>query len=150
MKALEKMVLLRGKVVKGFQRGSKLLGWPTANLDPAAFKGKIDDLSEGVYYGFAKLESDQKVYKTALSIGWNPQFQNKEKTVEAYLVNEFAEDFYGEEMRLMICGYTRPQCPFDGLDALKKAISDDVEETVKILDTKDYINLKDHDFFTQK
>eukprot|EP00954_Amorphochlora_amoebiformis_P011199 876679-Amorphochlora_amoeboformis.AAC.1 len=71
-----------GKVVKGFQRGSKLLGWPTANLDPKAFENKIDHL-------------DQGVFKTALSVGWNPHFKNKEKTVEAYLVNEFKEDFYG-------------------------------------------------------
>jgi len=42
-----------------------------------------------------KYYSKNQVYKTALSIGWNPQFKNKEKTVEAYLVNEFPEDFYG-------------------------------------------------------
>jgi len=29
MKALSSNILLTGKVVKGFQRGSKLLGWPT-------------------------------------------------------------------------------------------------------------------------
>jgi len=61
MKALSSNILLTGKVVKGFQRGSKLLGWPTANLDPKAFQGKVDHLEEGVYFGYAKIESDEKV-----------------------------------------------------------------------------------------
>mmetsp|Transcript_14676 Transcript_14676/g.20545 ORF Transcript_14676/g.20545 Transcript_14676/m.20545 type:complete len:163 (-) Transcript_14676:125-613(-) len=148
MKALPKALCLKGKVVKGFQRGSKLLGWPTANLDPAAFKGKVDDLGEGVYFGFAKIASDEKIYETALSIGWNPQFQNKEKTVEAYLVNEFQEDFYGEEMRLMICGHVRPQVSFDSLESLKEAISGDVDATVQILKEEKYTELKDSGFWT--
>eukprot|EP00466_Bigelowiella_natans_P006184 jgi/Bigna1/91320/estExt_fgenesh1_pg.C_960054 len=147
MKALSSNILLTGKVVKGFQRGSKLLGWPTANLDPKAFHGKVDHLEEGVYFGYAKIESDEKVYKTALSIGWNPQFKNKEKTVEAYLVNEFPEDFYDEEMKLMICGHVRAQAKFNSLDSLKDAIRADVDATVKILDTKPYFDLREADFF---
>mmetsp|Transcript_4968 Transcript_4968/g.7365 ORF Transcript_4968/g.7365 Transcript_4968/m.7365 type:complete len:164 (-) Transcript_4968:134-625(-) len=147
MKALTKRILLEGKVVKGFQRGSKLLGWPTANLDPKAFKGKIDHLEEGVYYGWAQIESDKTVYKTALSIGWNPQFENKEKTVESYLVNEFKDDFYGENMKLMICGHVRPQAKFSSIDSLKTAISDDVEAAVTALEDKPFIKWKDDDFF---
>lgn len=44
---------MRGEVVKGFQRGSKLLGWPTANLDPKAFKDVLVDVPRGVYCGKA-------------------------------------------------------------------------------------------------
>jgi len=147
MKGFSTPVCLKGPVVKGFQRGSKLLGWPTANLDPKAFHGKIDQLDEGVYFGFAKIESDAKIYKSALSVGWNPQFNNKEKTVEAYLVNEFKEDFYGEAMHLMICGYVRPQVKFDGIDSLKDAIRGDVDATVKILNDKLYSDMEKSDFF---
>lgn len=39
---------LLGKVVEGFKRGSKDLGWPTANLDPAAFEHNLDASEEGV------------------------------------------------------------------------------------------------------
>ena len=39
---------LLGKVVEGFKRGSKARGWPTANLDPAAFEHNLDASEEGV------------------------------------------------------------------------------------------------------
>eukprot|EP00472_Partenskyella_glossopodia_P012118 CAMPEP_0197522140 /NCGR_PEP_ID=MMETSP1318-20131121/7326_1 /TAXON_ID=552666 /ORGANISM="Partenskyella glossopodia, Strain RCC365" /LENGTH=150 /DNA_ID=CAMNT_0043074405 /DNA_START=119 /DNA_END=571 /DNA_ORIENTATION=+ len=149
MKALAESIKLKGKVVKGFQRGSKLLGWPTANLDPKAFEGKVDHLGEGVYFGLAKIETDKKVYQTALSIGWNPQFKNKEKTVEAYLVHEFENDFYGEEMRLMIIGHVRGQVAFKDIDTLKDAIRGDVEATVKTLNETQYSRLMDDTFFTE-
>ena len=46
---------LVGKVVEGFKRGSKELGWPTANLDPRAFETRLDKETEGVYVGWAKI-----------------------------------------------------------------------------------------------
>lgn len=65
---------LAGKVVEGFKRGSRDLGWPTANLDPAAFETKLDKEQEGVYLGWAAVEEDGvllggKVHKAILSIG---------------------------------------------------------------------------------
>ena len=132
---------LLGKVVEGFKRGSKevrlssrpislassshvrllvvlQLGWPTANLDPAAFESTLDSEEEGVYVGWATLEDDQGAalppaarvaHKAVLSIGWNPTFHNEKRTVEAYLCHEFERDFYGASMRLIVCGYVRPQ-----------------------------------------
>ncbi len=46
---------LRGAVVQGFGRGSKLLGCATANLDPAAFQDKLEGAPRGVYMGFAQV-----------------------------------------------------------------------------------------------
>ena len=54
------------------------LGWPTANLDPAAFESSLDSEEEGVYVGWATLEDGQgqgalpsggsrPVYKAVLS-----------------------------------------------------------------------------------
>ena len=94
------------------------LGWPTANLDPAAFESTLDSEEEGVYVGWATLEDDQGAalppaarvaHKAVLSIGWNPTFHNEKRTVEAYLCHEFERDFYGASMRLIVCGYVRPQ-----------------------------------------
>ncbi len=46
--------------------------------------------------GWAQLGSSPKIYKTVLSIGWNPFFKDvKQKTVEPYLLHEFTDDFYG-------------------------------------------------------
>jgi len=47
----------------------------------------------------------------------------------------------------MICGHVRAQAKFDSLDSLKDAIKADVDATVKILDTKPYVDLREEDFF---
>ena len=71
---------------------------PTANLDPAAFENTLDKEEEGVYIGWAALEDaslppeSRKVHKAVLSIGWNPTFQNEQRTVEAYLCHDFGHD----------------------------------------------------------
>ena len=99
---------LVGKVVEGFKRGSKELGWPTANLDPRAFETRLDKETEGVYVGWAKISGQPMqssgMHKAVLSIGWNPHFNDlKERTVEAYLCHDFGgRDFYGEEMKLLV------------------------------------------------
>ena len=99
---------LGGKVVEGFKRGSKELGWPTANLDPRAFETRLDAATEGVYVGWAQISGQPAgsagVHKAVLSIGWNPHFDDlKERTVEAYLCHDFGgRDFYGSEMRLLV------------------------------------------------
>lgn len=110
-----------------------MLGFPTANLDPAAFKEELKGVPRGVYCGFASVDCGP-VYKAVLSLGYNPHFGNKEETVEAYILNTFDEDFYGEEMRLLICGYLRPQWEFkSGLDELIAAIQADVDAGDKAL-----------------
>ncbi|KAF1972630.1 riboflavin kinase [Bimuria novae-zelandiae CBS 107.79] len=48
---------LRGPVVKGFGRGSRDLGIPTANIPLTGLSiGGHDDLESGIYYGYASLD----------------------------------------------------------------------------------------------
>lgn len=42
---------MEASVVKGFGRGSKDLGFPTANLNPAEVENEIQGLPAGVYFG---------------------------------------------------------------------------------------------------
>ncbi len=65
-----------GRVVKGFGRGSKELGCPTANLSREDVD--VSALETGVYFGWALLGAT--IFKTALSVGWNPFYKNTEKT----------------------------------------------------------------------
>eukprot|EP00457_Paulinella_chromatophora_P018078 gb/GEZN01019284.1/.p1 GENE.gb/GEZN01019284.1/~~gb/GEZN01019284.1/.p1 ORF type:complete len:218 (-),score=26.67 gb/GEZN01019284.1/:50-703(-) len=144
---LEKVYRLKGKVVKGFGRGSKLLGCPTANLEPAAFKNVLTGAPRGVYYGWASINSGP-VYKSVLSIGWNPQFTDqKEETVEVYLLHSFAEEFYGAQLKLLICGFIRSQEKFDSVEALMKAIQQDIEAGSKALESGPLVKLKDDPLF---
>jgi FAD synthase len=41
--------------------------------------GTADPLATGIYYGFTQLNG--AVYGAVVSVGWNPYFDNKEKTV---------------------------------------------------------------------
>jgi FAD synthase len=72
-------IYIKGEVIKGFQRGSTLLGFPTANLPADRFEKEISDLKTGVYFGWCSLRG--VAYKTVMSIGYNPTFGNVSKTI---------------------------------------------------------------------
>ena len=133
-------IILSGKVVEGFKRGSKQLGFPTANLDPNAFKNKID-IEPGVYFGWAKV-NNSNIFRTMLSIGWNPFFKNTEKTVEAWIDYTFDKDFYGENLTLCICGYIRPEKNFNSLEDLISEINNDIKIGREHLEIEPYKNTK--------
>ena len=59
--------------------------------------------------------------------GWNPYYKNEKRTVESYLCHEFEQDFYGADMRLLVCACIRPQADFSSMDDLIKAIQADVD-----------------------
>ena len=88
--ALEPPVILTGSIVRGFKRGSKDLGCPTANLKMTPENiAKTANMVPGVYAARAFLEDRQEEYMCAMSIGWNPVYENAEKTIEAFLVHDF-------------------------------------------------------------
>jgi riboflavin kinase len=105
-------VRLTAKVVKGFGRGSKDLGCPTANMDKKDLGTALDTLENGVYAGWAMVDG-KGPFKTVASVGFNPQYTDvKEKVVEPHLIHNFDEDFYGATLRFLVCGYLRPQWKF--------------------------------------
>ncbi len=56
----------------------------------------------------------------------NPFFKNERKTVEPHLLSTFPADFYGQELRLLVTGWLRPEASFPSLDALITAIRADI------------------------
>jgi riboflavin kinase len=68
----------------------------------------------------------------------NPFYKNEKKTVEPHLLHTFTNDFYDEELRLVVCGYLRPEKNYSSLDALIKAIHDDIATAKAALDTPEY------------
>jgi len=71
---------VKGKVVKGFGRGSKSLGTPTANFEQTIVDHLPDKLLKGIYFGWAQVD-DGPVLPSVTSIGWNPVFQNQLKSM---------------------------------------------------------------------
>ncbi|KAG5541536.1 hypothetical protein RHGRI_021390 [Rhododendron griersonianum] len=115
---------IEGPVIKGFGRGSKMLGIPTANLSTEGYSAVLSEQRSGVYFGWAGL-STRGIYKMVMSVGWNPYFNNAEKTIEPWLLHEFGDDFYGEDLRLAVVGYIRPEANFPSLERLIEKIHED-------------------------
>lgn len=46
---------------------------------------QVEALPTGIYYGWASLPG-RGVFKACASIGWNPQYQNQQKTVRGVCV----------------------------------------------------------------
>lgn len=136
-----------GPVIKGFGRGSKVLGIPTANLPTTAFSSTLSDCVCGIYLGWAGL-ANRGVFKMVMSVGWNPYFDNAEKTVEPWLLHDFPEDFYGEELRLIVVGYIRPEANFSSLQALIERIHEDGRIARAALDVLPYSNYQNDLFLT--
>ncbi|XP_035166068.1 riboflavin kinase-like [Oxyura jamaicensis] len=135
----------RGEVVRGFGRGSRQLGVPTANFSDQVVESFPSDIPAGVYYGWASVGNGD-VHKMVLSIGWNPFYKNIKKTVETHIIHNFKEDFYGEILSVVIIGYIRSEKNFNSLEALISAIKEDIEEAKRQLDLPEHIKLKDNFF----
>lgn len=154
---LKEMLPIRfvSTVVRGFGRGSSDLGIPTANLcrdSTLCSVPKFDDLPCGIYWGFARIvqkeDTNTGVYKAAVSIGFNPYYNNEHKTVEPHLIAPSNDpcrtastcgetvlgDFYGGTIRLSVVGYLRPELPFTTLENLIQAIKEDIKNTEEYCD----------------
>lgn len=127
------------------------LGIPTANLPvDATVTPWISDAKSGVYFGWAALELGKdhpnyrassssspagegegeggfSIFPMVMSIGYNPFYNNTVRSAEVHVLDKFAADFYGVEMRLLIVGYIRDEKNYDGLDALIEDINTDCE-----------------------
>ncbi|CAK9858027.1 unnamed protein product [Sphagnum jensenii] len=136
-----------GPVVMGFGRGSKLLGIPTANLATTALSKQLAENVCGVYIGWAGL-ANHGVYKMVMNIGWSPYFNNAEKTVEPWLLHDFAENFYGVELRLVVVGYIRPEANFVSLEALVERIHEDGQIAKAALDMTPYSQYAEDPYLT--
>eukprot|EP00938_MAST-03A_sp_MAST-3A-sp1_P005496 g5496.t1 len=141
-----KPLMLKGTVVKGFQRGSKELGIPTANLSLEELGDTFPDSETGIYAGWAQVDG-KDVHKMVMSVGWNPFYKNTKKTCEPHIMHKFTSDFYGKELRLVVTCYIRPEANFDSLDALIKAIQDDIDFTDKVMDETPHKEHKASSFF---
>lgn len=116
-----------GTVVKGYQRGSRLLAVPTANLQPDP--GYIIPKS-GVYAGYVL--SGTTLYPAMINIGNNPTFGNRKQSMEAFLFG-FSGDLYGAGLRFFFSFYLRPEQKFESVQALQAQLEQDAKQTLNVL-----------------
>ncbi|KAL3289066.1 hypothetical protein HHI36_003508 [Cryptolaemus montrouzieri] len=134
-----------GTVVKGFGRGSKELGIPTANFPEEVVNNLPAAVNTGAYYGFAKVDNGP-VYKMVMSVGWNPFYKNEKKSMETHILHKFQEDFYDSTLKVAILDYIRPEMNFNTLEELIETINSDIKLAEINLDKPEFAKFKEHDF----
>lgn len=120
-----------------------------ANFSLEAVKSLPESLETGVYYGWANV-SNGDVHKMVLSIGWNPFYGNKEKSVETHILHDYNCDLYGKTLKICIVGYLRPEQNFDSLNDLIDTIKSDIDKAKELLDNAENKKLKDAQFFREE
>ncbi|HEY5353370.1 MAG TPA: bifunctional riboflavin kinase/FAD synthetase [Streptosporangiaceae bacterium] len=119
---------VEGVVVRGQQRG-RALGFPTANLETAAYTAIPAD---GVYAGWlARLDADgqeEQRWPAAISVGTNPTFDGRERMVEAYALDRDDLDLYGTHVAVDFAARLRGMVRFDSAAALTEQMCRDVDE----------------------
>ncbi len=125
-KLLGRPYQVKGRVVRGRDRGGRLVGFPTANLK------LVDELwpKKGVYA--VTVEYAGQTYKGVANIGHNPTFGDNELSVETHLL-DFSGDIYGQTIRLNIIERLRDEKRFPGPEDLHAQIAADIERSRTIL-----------------
>ena len=145
-------------------------------LPSSLFQTALEDISNGVYFGWAVIESASSnkgrniPIKAVVNVGYSPTFEgkeNKEKIVEAHLIttsspmekpestnneessdniDEIEGDFYGETLRLQLIGYLRAEQKFDSFPELIAQIHRDIGNANWALDSMPFVFSKEDSF----
>ena len=130
MEQAEKMLgrnyQIRGKVVAGRDRGGKLLGIPTANIN------LHDELcpKTGIYAVTVECGGNQ--HRGVANIGYSPTFEDHEFTVEVHIL-DFSANIYGKQIRVNFIKRIRDEIKFSNISELIDQIKLDIAAAHKIL-----------------
>jgi riboflavin kinase/FMN adenylyltransferase len=130
MEQAEKMLgrnyQIRGKVVTGRDRGGKLLGIPTANIN------LHDELcpKTGIYAVTVECEGNQ--HRGVANIGYSPTFEDHEFTVEVHIL-DFNDNIYNKKIRVNFLKRIRDEIKFSNISELIDQIKRDIAAARKIL-----------------
>jgi riboflavin kinase/FMN adenylyltransferase len=118
-KMLGRHYQIRGVVVTGRDRGGKLLGIPTANIN------LHDELcpKTGIYA--VTVERQDKQLRGVANIGYSPTFDDHEFTVEVHIL-DFDKDIYDEKIRVNFIQRIRDEKKFSDISELIDQIHKDI------------------------
>ncbi len=117
---------IRGEVASGRNRGGRLLGFPTANINLQ------DELSpkRGIYA--VTVQHESRIFAGVANIGYSPTFDDNIFTVEVHIL-DFHKNIYGDSIKVNFVQRLRDEIKFDGIEALSAQIRRDVTQARKIL-----------------
>jgi riboflavin kinase / FMN adenylyltransferase len=109
---------IEGRVLKGYGRGAGI-GFPTINIET-----EFEVIPKnGVY--ISEVEVGNKRYRSVTNIGYNPTFNNRDKSIETFIL-DFSDNLYGMEVSLYFHERIRDEIKFNNVDELKCRIGMDV------------------------
>lgn len=115
---MEKLVTLKGTVMKGLLMGRKM-GFPTINL-----LYDFLDIPHGVY--ICVVHTPLGTFRGAMHFGPRESLGIKEPSFEVHLL-DFSGDLYGQQVTVDVYDKLRNVASFDSVEGLKKQIRLDVE-----------------------
>ena len=119
-KNLSKDYFIQGKIIEGKKLGREL-GYPTANLD---YSKEIVIPKDGIYKTNSIFKN--KNFLSITSIGNNPTFNEKIKTIETYII-DFNKNIYGENLKIIFKDYIRGQVKFENKEDLINQMDKDLK-----------------------
>ncbi|KAA8526294.1 hypothetical protein F0562_008503 [Nyssa sinensis] len=67
----------------------------------------LPDQVSGLYFGWAKVDTYEMIFKVVVSIGWDHDCCTSERKIQLCLVDGSDEDICDQQMQLMLVGYIR-------------------------------------------
>jgi riboflavin kinase / FMN adenylyltransferase len=119
---------ITGPVISGYKTG-QAIGFPTANIDTS----KVQIPGTGVYA--VRVVYENKSYDAVANIGFNPTFHRDRLSVEVHIF-DFNQIIYRKEIEVQFVARIRSEIEFKSADDLVVQISQDIENTKKILEKK--------------
>jgi riboflavin kinase/FMN adenylyltransferase len=116
---------IRGTVAQGRDRGGRLIGFPTANVN------LTDELCPkmGVYAVTAEI--DYRKFNGVANIGYSPTFDDRVFTVEVHIL-DFNDDIYGQNIRVNFIKRIRSEKKFAAISELSAQIEKDIAKAREI------------------
>lgn len=111
-----------GLIMPGKQLGRKL-GMPTINVIPEEEKLLP---AYGVYYSEVNVEDT--TYAAITNIGCKPTVNDDIRPLAESYLYDFSGDLYGKNAVVRLMEFKRPEQKFDGIDALKAQMQEDIAQ----------------------
>ena len=126
MKYLGRHYQIRGKVIKGRERGGSQLGFPTANI-------KLhDELCPKLGVYAVTVETVKGNFWGVANIGYSPTFGDQMFTIEVHIL-DFDQDIYNTRIRVNMVARLRDEKKFSSIQILSEQIKKDIEIAKDIL-----------------
>jgi len=127
MKYLGRHYQIRGKVIKGRERGGSQLGFPTANI-------KLhDELCPKVGVYAVNVETAKGNFRGVANIGFSPTFGDQMFTIEVHIL-DFNHDIYDTRIRVNMVKRLRDEKKFSNIQQLSEQIENDIRISKEILE----------------